>query len=109
MEKFMHASSFLTLLVLVPLLAFASLASAQSGQVLTGAAAFADWKVDAPGVRRHIKRSDLQAPVTGAVPEKSIANNANMIEPPQGALPKVPDGFAVQVWTTTACGVDQLA
>jgi glucose/arabinose dehydrogenase len=78
----------------------ASLASAQTGEVRTGAAALADWKVDAPGVRRHIKPSDLPAPPTGTDPEKSIAKPAKVVKPAQGAAPKVPAGFAVQVFAT---------
>lgn len=74
--------------------------SAATGEVRTGSAAFADWKVDAPGVRRHIKPSDLPAPppATAEDAEKSIAVTAKIVQPPQGALPKVPDGFAVQVF-----------
>ncbi|MES2535899.1 MAG: PQQ-dependent sugar dehydrogenase [Pseudomonadota bacterium] len=83
------------------LLAVLSLAAcARTGEVSTGAATFADWKSDAPGVRHHIRPSDLPAPVTGADPEKSIASTAKVVQPPQGALPKVPDGFAVQVFAT---------
>jgi hypothetical protein len=80
----------------------ASLASAQSGEVRTGAAALADWKVDAPGVRRHIKPSDLPAPLAGSDvdPEASVASVAKVVAPPQGALPKVPDGFAVEVFAS---------
>jgi glucose/arabinose dehydrogenase len=80
----------------------ASLASAQTGELRTGAAALADWKADAPGVQRHIKPSDLPAPpaARAADAEKSIASNAKVIDPPKGALPKVPEGFAVQVFAT---------
>jgi hypothetical protein len=77
----------------------ASLAVAQSGDVLTGAAALeGSWKTDAPGVRRHIKPSDLPAPTRVTEPEGSVASNAKVVERPQGALPKVPDGFAVEVF-----------
>jgi glucose/arabinose dehydrogenase len=96
----MHAPTISTLLVHVPVVLLASLASAQTGEVRTGAAAFADWMVDAPGVRRLIRPSDLPAPKTAADPEASIANNAKVIDPPQGALPKVPDGFVVQVFAS---------
>jgi glucose/arabinose dehydrogenase len=39
-------------------------------------------------------------PAAANDPEKSIASNAKVVPPPQGALPKVPDGFAVQVFAT---------
>jgi glucose/arabinose dehydrogenase len=85
----------------VRLVLLASLACAsQTGNVRTGTAALGDWRGDAPGVRRHLKPSDLPAPATGADPEASIARNAKVIERPQGALPKVPDGFAVQVFAS---------
>src|SRR4029450_2636152 len=37
-------------------------AAAGTGAVLTGAAAFGDWRSDAPGVRRLIRVEDLPAP-----------------------------------------------
>jgi hypothetical protein len=74
-------------------------ASAQN--VRTGAAAFADWTGDAPGVGYHIRASDLSAPVmTGTDPEASIAKPAEVVPQPQGATLKVPDGFVVNVFAT---------
>ena len=98
----MQAPTLSMLLLHVPLFFAASLACAQTGEVRTGAAALADWRSDAPGVRRLIKPSDLQAPpaVTRADAEKSVANNTKVVDPPQGALPKVPNGFAVQVFAS---------
>jgi glucose/arabinose dehydrogenase len=80
------------------LLAFA--ANAQTSDVRTGAAAFEDWTADAPGVRRLMRPSDLPPPTVNADvdPEASVASNVKVIAPPQGALPKVPDGFAVEVF-----------
>jgi len=69
-------------------------------QVLTGAAAFGGWKSDAPGVRRHMRPSDLPPPATGKDPEGSIAKIVKVVEAPKGALPKLPDGFAVQVFAS---------
>jgi glucose/arabinose dehydrogenase len=91
-----------TLLVHVTLALLSLAAYAQTGEVRTGTAAFADWKSDVPGVRRLIKPADLPAPppVTAADGEKSVAGNVKVIDPPQGALPKVPDGFAVQVFAS---------
>lgn len=92
----MRVSMFSTPL---PALVFAaSLACAQSGEVRTGAAAFDSWKADAPGVGRHFKSSDLPPPETGHDAETSRGSNVKIVAPPKGALPKVPDGFAVQVF-----------
>ena len=96
----MQMPALSTRLVHVLLAALALAACAQTGKVHTGAAALADWKADAPGVRRHIKPSDLPAPATGHDPEKSIASRVKVIPAPQGALPKVPEGFAVQVFAS---------
>ena len=82
------------------LLCLVSLASAQTGAVLTGEAALRDWTADAPGVRRHIRPADVPPPETGRDPEKSIASNAKVTAPPQGAVPKVPEGFAVEVFAS---------
>ena len=40
------------------------------------------------------------AAATGTDPDESVASNVKVVEPPQGALPKVPDGFAVQVFAS---------
>ena len=94
----MRVPAFSMLLVHVPLVIAASLASAQTGDVRTGAAALDGWKTDAPGVRRHIKPADMPAPPTSASPEKSVAKTVKVVKRPQNALPKVPDGFAVEVF-----------
>ena len=82
----------------IPPLGLAASALAQTAEPLTGAAAFGGWQSDAPGVRRLIRPSDLPAPPTGTDPEKSVGQPAKIVQSPQGALPKVPDGFAVQVF-----------
>src|SRR5688500_3646649 len=71
--------------------------SAAAGQTRTAAAVFDDWKGDAPGVRHHIRPSDLSAPTAVGDPEASIASNAKVVPPPQGAAPRVPAGCEVQV------------
>ena len=97
----MLARAMSTLLIHIPTVLLASLASAQTVEVRTGAAAFADWKADAPGVRRLIRPSDLPPPLTGTDDETpDFRSNAKVVEPPQGALPKVPDGFAVEVFAS---------
>ena len=61
-------------------------------EVLTGSAAMGDWTTDAPGVRRRLTVDDLPAP--NATP--SARNFPKFVARPEGALPRVPDGFAVQ-------------
>jgi glucose/arabinose dehydrogenase len=102
MEKLMRAPTLPTLLLSVPLASCAALACAQGSEVRTGATAINDdLKSDAPGVRRHIKPSDLPAPPKQVGdPEASVAANVKVVAPPQGAAPKVPDGFAVQVFAS---------
>ncbi len=53
-----------------------------------------DYHGDAPGVRRHIRLADLPAPY--ATP--SAPNGPSVVDPPQGAHPFVPAGFAVDVF-----------
>ncbi|MGH7636365.1 MAG: PQQ-dependent sugar dehydrogenase [Gemmatimonadaceae bacterium] len=67
----------------------------------TGAVAFTDWRGASPGVRYHIRPGDLPMPVmTVSHPEASIAKPAEVVAPPSGAMPKVPDGFAVRVFAS---------
>jgi glucose/arabinose dehydrogenase len=63
---------------------------------LTGKAATGDWTTDAPGVRRKLTVADLPAPYA----TQSVDNGANMVARPAGALPKVPPGFVVELFTT---------
>ncbi len=87
-----------TLILWVSLIGMTSPAFPQSAEVRTGAAAYGDWQSDAPGVRRHIRPSDLPAPKTGTDDEEpDFESRPKVVEPPQGAMPKVPDGFVVQV------------
>jgi glucose/arabinose dehydrogenase len=64
--------------------------------VLTGKAAMGDWTTDAPGVRRKLVPADLPAPYATA----SVDNGASIVPRPAGALPRVPDGFVVDLLTT---------
>lgn len=117
----MRASTLLALRVRVLPILLASLACRPSGDSRGGAAAdtnspragetatstgvFDDWRDDAPGGRHHIRTSDLPALVmTGTDAEASIAKFADVVQPPEGASPRVPDGFAVRVF---AKGFDQ--
>ena len=62
--------------------------------VLTGQAAFGDWRSDAPGLRRHITVADLPAPF--ATP--SAGNSPEVVERPEGATPHGPPGFQVTLF-----------
>ena len=112
----MRASMVWTLRVHFPLVLLTSLACARpeprtaaEGQIglpaasetRTGADAFGDWRGDAPGVRYHIRPTDLPTPVmTGTDPEASVADPAEVVAPPPGATLKVPDGFEVSVFAS---------
>jgi glucose/arabinose dehydrogenase len=74
--------------------------AAGTGEVLTGKAAFGDWRDDAPGVRRLIKASELPPPNE----EQSANNFPETTKMPEGAKPKVPDGFSVEM---VASGLEQ--
>jgi glucose/arabinose dehydrogenase len=76
-------------------------AAGDTGAGGTGATVFGDWRGDAPGVRHHIRPSDLPTPeMTDADPEASIAKLAEVVQPPKGAVPRVPDGFRVSVFAS---------
>jgi glucose/arabinose dehydrogenase len=74
----------------------------RTAEVRTGATAIGDdWTNDAPGVRRLIRPSDLPAAtMAGSDPEASGASPVKVIAPPPGATPKVPAGFAVEVFAS---------
>ena len=63
---------------------------------LTGAAAFGDWRADAPGVARRITPADL--PQTFASP--SSASTASVVTRPAAATPHVPPGFQAAIFAT---------
>jgi glucose/arabinose dehydrogenase len=66
--------------------------AADESKVLTGKAAMADWTSDAPGVRRRLTVDDLPEPN----PEQSARNQPKLVKRPEGARPRVPEGFTVQ-------------
>ncbi|MDR3688718.1 MAG: sorbosone dehydrogenase family protein [Fimbriimonas sp.] len=68
----------------------------QTGHVLTGNAAMGDWTTDAPGVRRRITAGDLPKPYA----TRSIDNGPSIVRRPDGAWPKVPNGFRVTEYIT---------
>ena len=64
--------------------------------VRTGEAAMGDWTSDAPGVRRKLTTADLPAPFATT----SVDNGATIVARPAGALPRVPEGFVVDLLTS---------
>jgi len=74
-------------------------AGAQTGQVLSGQAAFGDWRADKPGLRRHITASDLPAPSAA----RSSSNPARIVGRSGEQRPSVPAGFQVEIF---ASGLD---
>jgi glucose/arabinose dehydrogenase len=60
----------------------------------TGAAAFGDWRSDAPGVRRLITSADLPPPY--ATP--SAGRPPGFTPRPLGQTPRAPEGFAVDLF-----------
>jgi glucose/arabinose dehydrogenase len=66
------------------------------GELLLGEAALGDYTTDAPGVRRRITVADLPAPY--ATP--SAENGASIVPRPEGASPRVPPGFRVDLFAS---------
>ena len=73
---------------------------AQQAHTQTGAAAFGDWRSDAPGVRRKITPADLPAPYAGRT-NSAPSRVANI---PKNAAPSAPAGFSVE---QIASGLDE--
>jgi glucose/arabinose dehydrogenase len=69
-------------------------AFAASVGTLAGPAAYGDWRTDAPGVRRKITAADMPAPLAS----RPAANVSKIVARPDGAAPKVPAGFSVEVF-----------
>ena len=64
--------------------------------VRTGAAAFGDWRTDAPGVRRLITPADLPAPYA----TRSTANMSQHEARTDAEIPKAPPGFTVDLFAS---------
>lgn len=69
-------------------------AGAASAQDRTGAAAFGDWRTDAPGVTRHITEADLVAPYAT---HPSASPAAQVARPADAGLRTLP-GFTVNAF-----------
>ena len=67
--------------------------AANQSNVLTGSAAFGDWREDRPGLVRLIRPADLPKPGATA----SSANAAYVVRRPTDAVPQVPAGFKVEL------------
>jgi len=85
----------------IPLAAFlastAFVVPASTAETKIGKAAFGDWKDDTPGVRRHIRASDLPPP---KLRKDVLANFPGEAEKPADAKPQVPEGFTVEMVAT---------
>ncbi len=91
--------SFSYCVVAATVVAFSEIATAQtddSAPLRKGVAAMGDFSSDAPGVRRVISVADLPAPYA----TDSARNMAFIVRRPDGALPKVPPGFTVDLLAT---------
>jgi hypothetical protein len=78
------------------------LAPVHAQEVRTGTAAFGNWDADAPGVSRLIRPTDLPRPtlIDNDPEEPDFRRLAKVVPAPQGKMPDVPNGFAVQVFAT---------
>jgi glucose/arabinose dehydrogenase len=70
-----------------------AVAQDQAAGVLTGKAAFGDWRKDAPGVTRLIRPGDVEAPYV--TPSGSSPPTPGVMQ--KGNAPKLPDGFQAEL------------
>ncbi|WP_435011742.1 PQQ-dependent sugar dehydrogenase [Tundrisphaera lichenicola] len=91
-------SKFLALPVAAGLLTTWAIADAPKGPAATrtGQDALGDWTTDAPGVRRKLTVDDLPKPFD----TPSAKNQPKVVKRPDGAWPKVPEGFQVEEFAT---------
>jgi glucose/arabinose dehydrogenase len=73
-------------------IAAASVVAAEPSALRTGAAAYGDWRDDAPGVWRRISPQDLPRPLAS----EPKAERSQLAPRPEGARPKTLDGFEVE-------------
>ncbi len=64
------------------------------GELLTSDDAKGDWTTDAPGVRRRFTPADLPPPNA----TRSVDNGPTLVARPEGASPRVPEGFRVDLY-----------
>src|SRR5712671_8209169 len=92
-----------SVLVAIGLLAPARIvaqATQQLTELLQGRAAFTDWSADRPGLRRHIRPTDLPPSDLGA----SFSNGVRITRRSASQKPVVPPGFKVSLF---AEGLDE--
>jgi glucose/arabinose dehydrogenase len=75
-------------------------ASAAEAKILTGSAAFGDWRADAPGLRRLIRPEDLPPPMA----TRSASDAPSLVPMPPDARPKAPKGFEVSLFARDLSG-----
>ena len=63
---------------------------------LSGESAFASYTNVQPGVWRHITAADLPKPFA----TEGVSNGAKVVARPEGAWPKAPEGFKVELFAT---------
>ncbi|HEY6940782.1 PQQ-dependent sugar dehydrogenase [Dokdonella sp.] len=68
--------------------------AADSDAVRTGSAAFGGWRDDAPGVRRHVRASDLP---DAAAERATVGASPAQRSPRDGRVPTLPPGFAAEL------------
>ena len=90
----LSTSPFVTILVFGFIVAAA--VAAEPGTLLTGKAAMADWKSDAPGLRRKISVTDLPAPGSNLL----AINPPRVAQRPVDARPQAPPGFPVELYAS---------
>jgi len=81
-------------LAAVCIAAAAPSAFAEESPARVGAAAYGDWRTDAPGVRRKLTPADMPAPLAS----RPVANPSRVVVRPADALPKLPPGFVVSLF-----------
>jgi glucose/arabinose dehydrogenase len=69
---------------------------ASNTNVLTGSAAFTDYRKEAPGVMRKITVADLPQPFA----TKGVGNGPKIVARPEGMWPLVPPGFKIDLVAT---------
>jgi glucose/arabinose dehydrogenase len=90
----MHPLRLLAAAALAAAVLFPTHILAQSGTVLTGTAAFSDWRTEAPGVRRLIRPQDLPPPFA----TESVRNRMQLVAAPGERQPKTLPGFEVKLF-----------
>jgi len=79
--------------------AISPLLAAEPAPRLSGAAAYGDWRADAPGVWRRIAPADLPAPLASELQ----ATASEVVARPIGAAPQTLEGFSAEIF---ASGLD---